>query len=1105
MTHPYPAFRDCSSSVVAWEEALTLPTYAVSEADPNPMFFEKRVYQGSCGTVYPLPVHDSVSNVAEEQAWQVWCLENEWVQVVMMPELGGRIQRAVDKTVGEEGYDFFYRQDVIKPALVGLAGPWISGGVEFNWPQHHRPSTFMPADVSREDHDDGSSTVWMSEHEPMNRMKGMVGIRLCPDSSVIEAQVRISNRTPMTQTFLWWANVAAQVHDGYQSFFPPDVRHVADHAGRAMSSFPEANNMYYGIDYRQAEGGGTDLSWYKNIPVPTSYMVTQSDYNFFGGYDHHQQAGFVHVANRHISPGKKQWTWGHHEFGDAWNRELTDEGGPYIELMAGVYTDNQPDFTYLAPYETRTFSHYWWPIQGIGPAHNANRNAAIHFSQTKAGARLGIAVSRVYRSMTVFIICNQAILYEWTGNIAPGQPHLCDMVDVKTHDFSVCEVILTDEAGCRILAWVPEQVQDRKNIPASATEPPVPKDIHSNDELYLTGEHLEQYRHPTRLPEEYWQEALHRDPQDSRCHLALSQRLLRRGCYTEAEEHARAAVSSFTFRHPNPIDGDAYYTLGLCLLRQEQRDAAYAAFYKSTWNYAWRGPAYYHIACIDCHRKEFFLALEHLEEAIAANGRHSSAINLRTCINRHLGQTEEALTENKQQRCRDPLDHWAIFEGCALADICEHKHRGDEQTLIDIACDYASAGFYADAQTVLQAVTQAGPLVYYMQAWIAEANGDRRRAQAARTQATQQTLVYQFPSRPEEELALRSVLHVAPTDAHAAYLLGCLLYDRRRYHEAIQVWEQSRAANKQNAIVHRNLGIAYYNSLHDTDAARVSYAQAVALAPEDGHLFYEYDQLEKRAGRDILTRLAWFEQRRDMVRIRDDLSVEYCALLNANKRYADAADWLASRTFHPWEGGEGKVIEQHVYAHLALSRIACKKGDGATALHHAMFALSSPENLGEVKHLLATTADIQVHIAAAYEVLGNVDQAQQAWAQAATEEGDFIEMSVAAFSPLTRYNIIALKACGKIDQAEHTLAALRAYAQAEQTKPAHIDYFATSLPDLLVFDDDITKKHHQEMDVLLAIAAYEAGDHTQCQQYLHRILAVNPAHLVAHLLQEKIS
>ncbi len=260
--------------ITARIEPRVIPTYPVGAPEKNPVFFEKRVYQGSSGKVYPVPFIDKVYDKPVPVTYQSARLENDYVRLVMLPEIGGRIFLGQDKTNAD--YDFFYRQDVIKPALVGLAGPWISGGVEFNWPQHHRPGTFMPADVHIEEEADGARTVWMSEHDPLNRLKGMHGIRLRPDSSLVELRARLYNRTPFIHTFLWWANVAAEVHDQYQSFFPADVHYVADHAVRATSSFPIADNPYYGIDY-QHRPGANDLGWYKNIPVPTSYMVCQTD------------------------------------------------------------------------------------------------------------------------------------------------------------------------------------------------------------------------------------------------------------------------------------------------------------------------------------------------------------------------------------------------------------------------------------------------------------------------------------------------------------------------------------------------------------------------------------------------------------------------------------------------------------------------------------------------------------------------------------------------------------------------------------------------------------------------------------------------------------
>ncbi len=293
--------KPANSPVNLWEEPVIYPTYPAYPPDPNPMFLEKRVYQGSSGSVYPNPFTDRISDERVERSYRGVFLENEYIKVMTLPEIGGRIHLELDKS---NGYDFFYHNRVIKPQLVGLYGSWISGGVEFNWPQHHRPTTFEPVDTVLEKHPDGRKTVWLGEIEPMNRMKGMHGVTLHPGKSLVEVQVRLFNRTPLPQTFLWWANLAVHVNEHYQSVFPPDVALVADHARRATSKFPIATDFYYDVDYT----AGVDISWWKNIPVPTSYMVLHSAYDFLAGYDHGRQAGVVHIANRHLSPGKKMWT-----------------------------------------------------------------------------------------------------------------------------------------------------------------------------------------------------------------------------------------------------------------------------------------------------------------------------------------------------------------------------------------------------------------------------------------------------------------------------------------------------------------------------------------------------------------------------------------------------------------------------------------------------------------------------------------------------------------------------------------------------------------------------------------------------------------------------
>jgi hypothetical protein len=214
-----------------------------------------------------------------------------------------------------------------------------------------------------------------------------------------------------------------------------------------MSTFPVSRGHYYGVDYGARPADEADLSWYRNIPVPTSYMAMGSSADFFGGYDHAVDAGFVHWADHHVAPGKKQWTWGNHEFGYAWDRELTDADGPYVELMAGVFTDNQPDFSFLAPFETRTFSQHWYPIRAIGPAHEANLEAAVSLAVEGDAARVGVSVTRPLPGARVVLEAAGATLLERTVDLAPDAPFTASMSLDPGLEAAALELRVFDAAG----------------------------------------------------------------------------------------------------------------------------------------------------------------------------------------------------------------------------------------------------------------------------------------------------------------------------------------------------------------------------------------------------------------------------------------------------------------------------------------------------------------------------------------------------------------------------------------------------------------------------------------------------------------------------------
>ena len=1036
-------------------EKIAIKTYPVGEPEKNPMFFEKRVYQGSCGKVYPVPFIDKVYDRPSMKKYDAVTLENEYVRLVLLPELGGRIYIAQDKKNGN--YDFFYRNDVIKPALVGLAGPWVSGGVEFNWPQHHRPATFMPTDVEIEKGKNGSVTVWMSDHDPLTRMRGTHGICLKPGSCLVELKARLYNRTPFTQTFLWWANVAARVHDQYESFFPPDVEYVADHAVRAMSSFPEALQKYYGVDYGQRTGAN-NLCWYKNIPVPTSYMICATKYDFFGGYDHAAQGGFVHVADRHIAPGKKQWTWGNHPFGYAWDRELTDDSGPYIELMAGVYTDNQPDFTYLMPYETKTFSQYWWPYQKIGVPQNANRDAAVRFAE----GEIGVAVSRPMKGANIRVMRGGKVVKEIEVDLSPERPWIAgENAKQQAYDSKTGDVLVVLDGGnevirCELAAKKKqrrlEQIEDKRPV---ATEPPAPRDIASADELFLTAEHLYQYRHPTRAPEAYLDELLRRDPGDCRAHILYGKRLLSRGLFEEARDHFAAAVARLTFRHPNPYTGEAHYYLGLALDFLGDDDAAYDAYYKATWDGAWKSPAETRLAMIDMRRGKISRLMSHVSR-----------------------QKSQSFTSPDMA-----LD--------AAYDLIEMGQKDEARELLE---QYLERGTRAAGESDL--------MVKYVLEWLGRqqaynskvGRGLRpRRQQAYNSKGGSPD--WFFPSRLWDYRVLRDLWNRGDRSRNVAYGLGNFLYDRKRHEEALAMWKAAVKADPSFATAWRNLGVALWNVRRDAKGAMSAYRKAMKADPTDARLVAEYDQLCEKCKVSSADRLKFLEGKAALVATRDDATVQYVTCLNDVGRYEDALKVLASRRFHPWEGGEGKVRAQYKRAHLAVGWAALAgrppyRGDAAVAgrppyrgpdagraasplaaaLEHAEKAFDTPENLGEAYHLLQAKADVNYLKGMALRGLGRTAEAKAAFTAAADEAGDFQSMAVTEYSELSYWRGLALAALGRMKDAKALFKGMKAFAEKGLKTPFKIDYFATSLPLLLIFDDDLEAVKNERMRNLVALA-----------------------------------
>ena len=313
----------------------------------------------------------------------------------------------------------------------------------------------------------------------MNGTKSNASVTLYPGRAYIEINGQLFNPTDYPQTFLWWANPAVSVNDHTFSVFPPDVNAVMDHGKRAVSTFPIATGEYYKADY----SAGVDISRYKNIRVPTSYMAAHSDFDFVGNFDESRDAGLLHVADHHISPGKKQWTWGCGDFGKTWDRNLTDEDGPYIELMTGVYCDNQPDFSWLRPHEEKNFVQYFMPYKTVGRVSNATRDAVIGVDFVDADGNVLDPDPFAYGREAAEALRRRAaaarIKVYATGKFpaarivvrSAGQEHCCraDLSPVKAfvetvNDLRDYAVSVMDAAG-KVLCEYREYIRENKPVP----------------------------------------------------------------------------------------------------------------------------------------------------------------------------------------------------------------------------------------------------------------------------------------------------------------------------------------------------------------------------------------------------------------------------------------------------------------------------------------------------------------------------------------------------------------------------------------------------------------------------------------------------------------
>ena len=930
-------------AVRVWEGELTLPTYALLPDDPNPQFRET---DGSI--VYPYTMQDNLGSERADQTWRAFFLENEYLKIACLPEIGGRIQWVLDKRENEQ---MFYNNRVIRPGLIALRGAWVSGGIEWNrGPQGHTVTSYSPVNVTGVQNEDGSATLVIGEVEQTFRTGWEVRLTLRPGVARLDQEIRIFNPTDLPYPYYFWNNTAFPQRDGTRFIYPMSL--ASDHFGTTFYRFPEDNRV--------------DMTRLPNYPEPTSIFAYRAVHDFFGAYDSGDDRGIVQTADHRELPGKKGWTWGQGDDGMMNQRALTDEDGPYIEVQSGPLP-TQSDYAWVYPSQEVFWREQWTPIFGLGegfeyatPELVAERIAddggtRFLFLATKAlpGATVRLSGGGAEHSETLDLTPEAVATVEW-----PGAPE------------GSIEVAVT--AGeTRVLSYrSPLEVPVEEPPPlAEATEPA------NAEDAFQAAERADKDLNRAAARRLY-ERALALAPGHVDAAVGLAVLDLKAGLYGQASDRLTRVAAA------DPEHGFARFLHAVARYRLGDDEGALDSAYPATKLAGVDSSAWRLIGRVQIRRGETRRAIQ----ALRRGGSDLLPLALLSA-----GATERAAEHANRMIERGTVElipwavrlHTADGPGRAEAARAMTALAGEpEFAFTELLVKLAELGLFEVSLDVLEGLRtdggfEPGPvLLFHAAEW---ARGDQ--AIRYREEALGAPLDYAFPSRPESLSALRSAAEMLPASAAPRLLLGNLLGGLGRYEEATAAWEAATALDPRLSTAHRALAMVHWKIAGRPAEAENRLRQAIAARPADQTLYRDLARLLLAEGRpaDAVDALGMVPAD---ARRRHDVTIELARALNATGRFDEAIAMLQATEIN-FREGDATVWSLFSRAEVELGRRAMAEGDAATALTHFDRALTYPENLGVGRPHRAQEARAHWYRAEALNALDRFDEAAVALARCA--------------------------------------------------------------------------------------------------------------------------
>jgi tetratricopeptide (TPR) repeat protein len=1014
------------------EKQVPLPTYTTAPPEKNPIFFRNEAYQGASRMYYPLRMNDQYYNERVIQDWKHLVLENEYIEVAITPDIGGKLYYAKDKT---NNYNFVYKNSVVKPSNIGMTGAWVSGGIEWCVLHHHRASTFLPVDYTTTINEDGSKTVWVAENEPRHEMRWTIGVTVFPGKSYVRAEGRIFNASPYTHSMLNWANVATNTNENYQAIFPPSAQVTVFHSKTVFSHWPISTEVYRGSDFTK----GVDISRWKNTREANSFFVNELKEDFMGGYDHGKNTGTVHIGDHNIVKGAKLWQWGSGPRGQGTESRLTENDGPYVEIMVGAYSDNQPDYSWIEPYEVKKWEQYWYPVRGIDGFKNANLNGAVNL-ETKAdnAVFLGYYSTAKVKNAKIVLENNGVVVFTKNLEISPETP-FAETIQLKENfDLNNLYTKLIDVDKNEILLdYKPIKQEPVDKLPEAWKGYPSPDKINTVEELFLTGKRVEQFYAPLYDAMDWYKEALKRDPGDIRTNTAVGNHYLKTGDYKTARIYLARAIKRLTKDYTKPADCEAFYLQGLVLKSLGLYTEAIDTLYRATWDNAQHSAAYLQLAQISMLKNDYAKALHQIDESLVTNSRNNRAIALKTSILRKLGKYEQAISEVGRKQDIDPLDFRLQNERYLLAkesganniadslfSILKKEMRDYDENYLELACGYMNDGLFKEAEEVLLRLKIENPIFDYYLGFINKKFNKTDVALSYFKNAAKKLVDNVFPHRLETVEVLKIALSLNPSDGKAHYYIGNILYEKQPEF-AIECWQTAVKLNPDLAVAFRNLGWGAYRFNKNIPEAISYYEKAMELTKNEAIYYTELDALYELNNESIEKRLKLFEGQDQVLKTRDDATIRHIAVLILSGQPEKAVKYLSGIAFAYKEGSSiGKEVI--IDAQLTLGKKYFAQKNYTKALECFLKAQIPEDAVGGDPN---ANRDIQVnyHIGLAFKALNEKTKADEFFKKA-------IDKKIEKISLMNYYQGLCYAELNEVKNAEKSFESMIAEADQQIDK-----------------------------------------------------------------------